>query len=131
MGCNYCGPPAPPHELDVTPIAYPSVKMSSCQNSCRDNDDYVPLDITASDSKMAILEKPGDCYSPDKCADNKTEHHTNTPDCCRCKVNPCCDATCLDRLAMRECEMSAMAIPGLNGQPKSECPLFEDGIQKS
>jgi Cu2+-exporting ATPase len=28
----------------------------------------------------------------------------NNPSCCKGKASPCCDVSCLDRLALRECE---------------------------
>jgi Cu2+-exporting ATPase len=47
---------------------------------------------------------------PKKCCDSvplsRADSATNKPkvaDCCRGKASPCCDETCLDRLALREC----------------------------
>lgn len=122
MGRDYCGPPAPASEPDVTPLAAPNVKTSSCQDSCCDSDDVEPLDTTASGQKEHTPEKLDGCCSPGKCADNKTENHIDVPDCCRGKVNPCCDTSCLDRLAIRECEMSGTAASGPKGQQNSEYP---------
>ncbi|KAE8149773.1 E1-E2 ATPase-domain-containing protein [Aspergillus avenaceus] len=34
--------------------------------------------------------------------------NTDEPSCCRGKARPCCDTSCLDRLALRECEMSPL-----------------------
>ncbi|KXL45213.1 hypothetical protein M433DRAFT_58219 [Acidomyces richmondensis BFW] len=115
MGDHYCDPPAPaPPKPDVTTLAALSEKTSSCQNSCCDSDDaeHTP----APGQKTPTPENPDCCCTPGKCADNITENHTDAPDCCRGKVSPCCDTSCLDRLAMRECELSAMAAPGLNSQ---------------
>ncbi|KAJ5533140.1 hypothetical protein N7494_009692 [Penicillium frequentans] len=119
MGCDYNGLPVPAPEPDITLLAAPSEKTSSCQDSCCDSDDAKPLDTTASGQKEPTPEKPDDCCSPGKCADNKTENHTDAPDCCRGKVSPCCDTSCLDRLAMRECEVSATAAPCPNSQPNT------------
>lgn len=130
MGCDYYGPPAPSPEPDVTSLATPGEKTSSCQDSCCDIVDGEPLDTTASGEKELTPEKSDDCCSPGKCADRKTENHTDAPDCCRGRVSPCCDAACLDRLATRECEMSATAAPGLNNKPDSEYLLFKNGFQK-
>ena len=120
MGCDYCCPPAPAPESDVSPLAAPSKKTTGCHDSCCDSDDAEPLDTKASGQKEPTAEKPDDCCSPSKCADNRTENHTDTPDCCRGKVSPCCDTSCLDLLAMRECETSGTAGPGPNSQPNSE-----------
>lgn len=130
MGDDYCGPPAPVSESDVMPLAAPSEKTSSCQDSCCDSDDAEPLDTLAPGQKSPTPQKPDDSCSAGKCADNKTENHTDAPDCCRGKVRPCCDTSCLNLLAMRECEMSATAASGPTIQPNSEYPPFENGIQK-
>jgi Cu2+-exporting ATPase len=130
MGCDYYGSPALAPEPNVTSLAAPSEKTGSCQDSCCDIDDDEPLDTTASGQIELTPEKPDDCCSPSKCADSKTENHTDAPDCCRGKVSPCCDTSCLDRLAMRECEMSATAAPGLNSKPDSEFLLSEKGFQR-
>ncbi len=130
MGCDYYGPPDAAPEPDVTSLATPSEKTSSCQDSCCDSDDAKPLDTTTSGQKELTPGKPDDCSSPGKYADNKTENHTDAPDCCRGKGSPCCDTSCLDRLAMRECEMSATAGPGSSSKPNSEYLLFENGVQR-
>lgn len=135
MGCNCRSALAPGPEPDVTPPAAPSEKTSSCQDSCCESNDADPFDATASGQKEPTPEKPDDCCSPGRCVDNKTESHTDAPDCCRGKASPCCDTSCLDRLAMRECEMSATAAPGPNSQPNSVYPLFtvlysENGIHR-
>lgn len=36
----------------------------------------------------------------------KTED-ANNPSCCEGKASPCCDETCLDRIALRECDVSS------------------------
>ncbi|KAJ5189677.1 hypothetical protein N7491_008278 [Penicillium cf. griseofulvum] len=74
---------------------------------------------TASGQKEFTPENPDGCCSPSKCTDDKPQDHTDVPDCCRGKVSPCCDTSCLDRLAIRECEMSAKAAPGPNIQPNT------------
>lgn len=129
MGSDYCGQHAPTAEPDVTPIAAPTKETCSCRDSCCDGDGAEPLDITAPSQGELTQGELDDCCYPGKCSDNKTENDTDAPDCCRGKVGPCCDTTCLDLLARRECEMSAAAAPGPNCQPNSENSLFENGIQ--
>ncbi|KAJ6166911.1 p-type copper atpase [Penicillium chermesinum] len=60
-----------------------------------------------------------DCCSPGRLPGNEAENNTDAPDCCRGKVRPCCDAFCLDLLALRECEMSTAAAPTPNVQPNT------------
>jgi Cd2+-exporting ATPase len=110
MGCDCCGPPAPIPEPVAAPDAALVKETSSCQDSCCDGDDAEPLEIMAPGQGEPTQEKPG-CCSSSKCADDKAQDVTDAPACCRGKVSPCCDASCIDRLAMRECEVSASAGP--------------------
>ena len=79
-----------------------------------------PLDTTAPAHGKLNRGKTDDCCSPGRLSGNKAENDTDAPDCCRGKVRPCCDAFCLDLLALRECEMSTAAAPTPNVQPNSE-----------
>ena len=108
MGWDCCGPSAatPNTALNET---------SSCQDFCR-NDDEGPVDTETSSQGEPAQEQPDKCCSSGKCADDKVEDDTDEPICCRGKVGPCCDTSCLDRIAMRECEMSATAAPNSNDQ---------------
>lgn len=114
MTFNSCGLPVPASESDATPSAAPSEEMSNCKNSCCDK----PLDNTAQAQEELIQEELDETCSPGKCTDSRTENDNGAPDCCRGKVGPCCDTSCLDSLAMRECAMSA--APGPTSQPNSE-----------
>ncbi|SPQ19237.1 01aa111b-11b9-4dad-8335-2b0e810ac5af [Thermothielavioides terrestris] len=51
---------------------------------------------------------------------------TPVPSCCEGKAAPCCDESCLDRLALRECEKYG---PGLtaHGSTASACGRGKDG----
>lgn len=42
------------------------------------------------------------------------------PDCCGDKPSPCCDESCLDRLALRECAANACVDPADSGKSRSE-----------
>jgi Cu2+-exporting ATPase len=39
------------------------------------------------------------------------EEGANRPDCCKDKPSPCCDVSCLDRIALRECEKGPTPSP--------------------
>ncbi|KAH8654673.1 putative copper-transporting ATPase [Ilyonectria robusta] len=128
MGYDCCGPPAPATEPVAAPIAAPIEETSSCQDSCCDggDSDAEPLETKDPGQGEPNQDKPDDCCSSGKCADDKAKDDTDAPDCCRGKVGLCCDTSCLDRLAMRECEMSAVAAPGANAQTKI-CSGAADG----
>ncbi|KAI3567764.1 p-type copper atpase [Fusarium oxysporum f. sp. albedinis] len=128
MGCDCCGPPAPAPEPVAAPITAPIEETSSCQDSCCHGGDIDAecLETKGPGQGEPNQEKPDDCCSSGKCGDDKSKDDTDAPDCCRGKVGPCCDTSCLDRLAMRECEMSAVAAPGANAQTKT-CSGAADG----
>ncbi|KAM0484014.1 hypothetical protein ACHAP7_003516 [Fusarium lateritium] len=128
MGLDCCGPPAPATEPVPAPIPTPIEETSSCQDSCCDSGDSddQPLETKDPGQGEPNPGKPNNCCSSGKCADDKAKDDTDAPDCCRGKVSPCCDTSCLDRLAMRECEMSAVAAPNTNACPKT-CSGATDG----
>ncbi|KAI5456881.1 p-type copper atpase [Mariannaea sp. PMI_226] len=128
MGCDCCSPPAPAPEPVSAPIADQIEVTSSSQDSCCDGGDSnaEPLETKDPGQEEPSQEEPDDCCSSGKCADNKAKDDTDAPDCCRGKVGPCCDISCLDRLAMRECEMSAVTATRANAQTKT-CTGAADG----
>lgn len=101
------------------PIAAPAEQMNSHQQSRSDdydNDDHSETLNTKSPDRG----ERDDCCSSGKCEDDKTQLVTNKPDCCRGKVGPCCDMSCLDRLAMRECEVNAATVLSSGTQTNSK-----------
>ena len=124
MGCDCCGPPAPTTEPVAAPIAAPIEATSSCQNSCWDggDSDAEPLDTRDLGQGEPDQETSDVCCSSGKCANDEAEDDAGSPDCCRGKDGPCCDTSCIDRLAMRECEMSAVAAPRTSAQTKRDYP---------
>ncbi|KAJ5972210.1 Cu2+-exporting ATPase [Penicillium vulpinum] len=114
MGYSCCGSPVPVPETDISPIVAATVETNSSTAYQRNGDDSKPPDTTAPTHGEPTQEKSNISCFPGECVGNRTENDTDAPDCCRGKVGPCCDMSCLDRLAMRECETSA---GGLNGQP--------------
>jgi Cu2+-exporting ATPase len=96
-------------------------ETSSCQDSCCDGDiDAEPQATKDPGEEEPTQEKPGDCCSSGKCAGDKAKDDSDAPDCCRGKPGPCCDTSCLNRLAMRECEMSIADPSGEISQAKSK-----------
>jgi heavy metal translocating P-type ATPase len=125
MECNCCGPPAPATE---PVIAAPIEETSSCQDFCCDGGDNnaEPLETEDPGQGEPNQERADDCCSSGKCGDRRPKDDDDAPECCRGKLGPCCDTSCLDRLAMRECEMSAVAASGENAQTET-CSGVADG----
>ncbi|KAF4969606.1 hypothetical protein FSARC_3185 [Fusarium sarcochroum] len=103
MGCDCCGSPALTPE-SVTDQAPPPSDIGSCKDSCCDEDDAA---ADLKDEVPANREQIDDCCTSGGCEDDKDGDDDDAPECCRGKSTPCCNASCLDRLAIRECEMSA------------------------
>lgn len=120
MGYDCCGQQAPAPEILAESIEAPVEQTNGYQQSR--SDDHCPetLDTKSPGQGERTQGTSDDCCSSGKCVDDKTEHDTDAPDCCRGKVSPCCDTSCLDRLAMRECEMNAATVLGLDTQPNGE-----------
>ncbi|KAM3429572.1 hypothetical protein NHJ13734_008114 [Beauveria thailandica] len=76
MGSGCC----PPTPVKASPAATPELDV--CRNLCCSDSDDTPLLADTS------LDQGQD----------------DAPDCCAGKSSPCCDTSCLDRIAMRECE---------------------------
>ncbi|KAL9469244.1 hypothetical protein ACSS6W_010938 [Trichoderma asperelloides] len=126
MEYDCCGQQAPAPEISTESIAAPVEQTNGCQQS-RSND-HCPktLDTKSPGQGERTQGTSDDCCSSGKCVDDKTEHDTDAPDCCRGKVGPCCDTSCLDRLAMRECEMNAATVLG-PGTQTNACGGAIDG----
>ncbi|PTB74191.1 heavy metal translocatin [Trichoderma longibrachiatum ATCC 18648] len=88
-----------------------SDEEQSCEDSCCGGGDKVQ-DEPACQNKSKAANLEDDCCAPRPscnksccsikerpCPDDEPK-----PDCCKGKSSPCCDQTCLDRLALRECE---------------------------
>ncbi|KAL7920986.1 p-type copper atpase [Trichoderma austrokoningii] len=115
MGYDCCGQKAPAEQTSI------------CQHSGSDDDDCAgALDSKSADQAERPQATLDDCCSSGKCEDDKTQLDTEKPDCCRGKVTPCCDTSCLDRLATRECEMNAATVLGPDAQT-STCSGALDG----
>ncbi|KAF9773168.1 hypothetical protein IL306_009074 [Fusarium sp. DS 682] len=122
MGCDCCGPPASaPHSLTAeTP---PLSDIDSCKDACGDEAD------TATEIKEEMAhckEQEYDCCASGSCEDAIKD---DAPNCCRGKPNPCCNTSCIDRLAMRECELSASQKSDTAGcgSSSSSCNGTADG----
>lgn len=113
MACDCCGPPAQPPASTLTQ----SDKASSqCSDNCCDGTEQVSI-------KDEHDQKPDDSSSADKTTHAAESDDNAVPDCCRGKRAPCCDVSCLDRLALRECEGGDAAAQGEN-TPCSKSPSF-------
>lgn len=86
---------------------------TACKDSCCDGEEAV---------KAASTDSGASCKDA-CCDDTKPEpEDPKDPSCCKGKPNPCCDASCLDRLAARECSGQSAG-----SSSKGACDKGQDG----
>ncbi|KAJ5362023.1 hypothetical protein N7541_002867 [Penicillium brevicompactum] len=115
-----CGPPAAAPEPVGTPTA-PSIEINSDVDSCCDGDGTGSLPDEAQSHAGVQAVNLDDCCSAGSCKDTAPKDQADAPDCCRDKVGPCCDASCIDRLAMRECSINSAASSSDPGRRSNAC----------
>ncbi|KAH6995696.1 E1-E2 ATPase-domain-containing protein [Ilyonectria sp. MPI-CAGE-AT-0026] len=125
MARDCCGPPAQPPASTLT---QGDTASSQCSDNCCDGTEQVSI-------KDEHDQKPDDSSSAYNTTHAAESDDNVVPDCCRGKRAPCCDVSCLDRLALRECERSDAAAQGENtpcttgccSQASSSCAGVTDG----
>ncbi|KAI1014731.1 hypothetical protein LB503_003687 [Fusarium chuoi] len=113
MGCDCCGPPAPAAESVTAETPPPSDIGSDAATEVKEEE-------------SANKEWDDDCCATGSCEEPNKD---DAPECCRGKTSPCCNASCIDRIAIRECELSASHKPDATGcgSSSSSCNGAADG----
>ncbi|OHW97735.1 copper-translocating p-type ATPase [Colletotrichum incanum] len=78
---------------------------SSLQAGSKDKCD-LPIESNLDDVCCVIESQPGDDCKKNCCSSSPSSmkaKEEKAPVCCEGKTSPCCDSTCIDRLALREC----------------------------
>ncbi|KAF4339427.1 Cu2+-exporting ATPase [Fusarium beomiforme] len=123
MGCDCCGPPASAPESVAAET--PQSDVGSCKDSCCDEGDVA---TEVKDDKPLNEDQEDVCCASGTCEEKNKD---DTPDCCRGKASPCCNTSCIDRLAMRECELSTSQKSNATGcgstSSNSSCNDAADG----
>ncbi|KAH7167683.1 E1-E2 ATPase-domain-containing protein [Fusarium sp. MPI-SDFR-AT-0072] len=122
MGCDCCGPPASAAE-SVTAETPPPSDIGSCKDACCDGGDAA---TEVKEEEPVNKEPADDCCASGSCEEPNKD---DAPECCRGKTSPCCNASCIDRIAIRECELSASHKPDATGcgSSSSSCNGAADG----
>ncbi|RJE19047.1 copper-transporting ATPase [Aspergillus sclerotialis] len=84
--------------------------------SCGEKDELIGDDCCVPNSTEKEREKS--CSVPKR---GNTEKTLTTPDCCEGKTSPCCDVSCLDRIALRECENVNPRVEPRDNESISSC----------
>lgn len=122
-----CCTPSTKTETCTVPPAKLDMNSSTCKDSdCCDAKKPIPSAEACRDAccgdngnTINLNVEPAQCLD-DCCDTNKssedrasTGNDTNTTDCCQGKTSPCCDTSCLDRIALRECKVKCKESRGM------------------
>jgi Cu2+-exporting ATPase len=119
MANDCCGPLIPAPDPDAVPNS-PREEAGSgnyCNASVADTE---ASDATNSGQGDTNQDPQAGCCFSGEHSSVKVTSDIDVPHCCRGKTSPCCDTSCLERLALRECAISAVAPAGANAQTKSK-----------
>ena len=101
-GSGCCGAPQPV-PLEQSAPAVPPI-ADNAEKCCNEDDTEDPAESSEDSCQDACC----DGLAVEKLSDDPSE----VPSCCKGKPFPCCDSSCIDRLALRECHgMSLILSP--------------------
>lgn len=81
-------------------------KQDNCQDKCCSGKEVSEKPVKGDYCDLANIRSEAECQDS-CCAGNESEAlHEPAPPCCIGKSSPCCDDSCIDRLALRECELT-------------------------
>lgn len=110
-GC--CGPKVvePPQQDDCgkgccdssVPEPVQSEEKDSCNAGCCSSNAAALVSLQKDDCCASDLEPTEDACE-DGCCSKKAPKDPAKPDCCAGKPSPCCSTSCIDRIALRECQ---------------------------
>ncbi|KAH6619562.1 E1-E2 ATPase-domain-containing protein [Chaetomium sp. MPI-SDFR-AT-0129] len=132
-GC--CGKPAlaPPEQSNSNPAALAPIQDDG--DSCYDDANPMAdkgLDQPGLTGTMIDEPSEDDCYAREPAAAPGCKKGCCSapkparPSCCEAKAAPCCDRSCLDRIALRECENHKLGLTS-HSSPASNCARGKDG----
>ncbi|KAK7429941.1 hypothetical protein QQZ08_003563 [Neonectria magnoliae] len=109
MACDCCGPPAQSLEPIQTQLEVQDDGASGCcsDESCDGGGDAVGSTSEETKPQDTGEKAPVDLFDAGKNIEDMASEDTAVPSCCRGIQAPCCDVSCLDRLALRECEKNS------------------------
>lgn len=113
----------------------PEIASTVCQKECCVGSTEKPLDSDNGSCGRGDITAVDECCTP-----KSNDHHCkkscgaepdpppveepNNPSCCKGKASPCCDVSCLDHLALRECENRKQAAqPDHASKSRPKCSV--------
>jgi hypothetical protein len=115
-GC--CGKPAlaPPDQSNPNPAL--AAMQDDGDSCCDDANPIAGKGLDQPELTGAVIDEPteeDDCYAPEPAACGCKKGCCSAPkpprpSCCERKAAPCCDQSCLDRVALRECENMKLGL---------------------
>ncbi|KAK0717484.1 E1-E2 ATPase-domain-containing protein [Lasiosphaeria miniovina] len=110
--CDDCGHVTDPVQDDCGCDSTGASETGGCQDGCCD-------EATQASQDNINGAKTGRGVGASCCAPDAASKEPEAPECCENKQSPCCDETCLDRLALRACEDENY---GAKPKPRVESP---------
>ncbi|KAK3369685.1 copper-translocating P-type ATPase [Lasiosphaeria ovina] len=110
--CDDCGHVTDPVQDDCGCDSTGASEAGGCQDGCCDEASQAGQDNVNG-------AKTGRGVGASYCTPDAASKEPQTPECCENKQSPCCDETCLDRLALRACEDKNR---GAKPKPRVESP---------
>ncbi|CAM1509619.1 Fc.00g033580.m01.CDS01 [Cosmosporella sp. VM-42] len=107
---------------------------NGCQDGCCVDDKPAVAKVEEVTSTITT-KTPSGCCDSKRDVDTLKAELDETPACCQDKPGPCCDVSCLDRLALRECDVNCSATddgdslkrPATSSQSSTACFGAVDG----
>ncbi|KAK4031865.1 E1-E2 ATPase-domain-containing protein [Parachaetomium inaequale] len=134
-GSGCCGPPA---AASSERTAHTPAPIQEDEDACCGGPSEEPQDGARCEVKDAGLDD--DCCAPNPtepgcnkgcCSTPEPPRLDDIPSCCEGKTAPCCDQSCLDRLALRDCDNHEPALAASHGptgsHATSDCNQGNDG----
>ena len=100
---------------------------STCSSGCCGEQHK---EINTSDTGVPQTSDQGQTANP-RSTEKPQEADPNKPNCCKDKPSPCCDVSCLDRIALRECHKEQIRSSNEAAPSKFKLATPEFGPKRS
>lgn len=120
-----CGEKDKKKALENAPVQDDSCTLkttrSGCNNGCYGGEDKESLKGGSVLDGCASKPTESDCNKSCCSKSAPSNEDPKNPSCCNGKPSPCCDVSCLDRIALRECDGTKRRISRIHRRPFKYC----------
>lgn len=110
-----------PHQTTASAMTCQLGSRNGCSSACcgGQSKEIKPMDACAPKTPS---QGPGSCCTG---TTQKPQEEDNEPECCKDKPSPCCDISCVDRIALRECDKKQVLSPNNASSSKFQCAFTD------